>query len=62
MPGLNSAVPRQQMGHSSEKMTALYTGQIPLEDVKAAISKVQSSSKSGNNIVVLENVENESAA
>jgi len=43
-------------------MTALYTGQIPLEDVKAAISKVHSSSKSGNKIVVLENVENESAA
>jgi hypothetical protein len=50
------------MGHSSEKMTALYTGQIPLEDVKAAISKVQSSSKSGNKIVVLQNMENESAA
>ena len=62
LSGLNSAVLRQQMGHSSEKMTALYTGQIPLEDVKAAISKVQSSSKSGNKIVVLENVENESAA
>jgi hypothetical protein len=50
------------MGHSSEKMTAIYTGQIPLEEVKAAFSKVQSSSKSGNKIVVLENVENEPAA
>lgn len=62
LSGLNPAVLRQQMGHSSEKMTALYTGQIPLEEVKAAFSKVQSSAKSGNKIVVLENVENESAA
>ena len=62
LSGLNSAVLRQQMGHSSEKMTALYTGQIPLGEVKAAFSKVQSSSKSGNKIDVLENVENEPAA
>ena len=62
LSGLNPAVLRQQMGHSSEKMTALYTGQIPLEEVKAAFSKVQHSSKSGNKIVVLENVENEPAA
>ena len=59
LSGLNPAVLRQQMGHSSEKMTALYTGQIPLEEVKAAFSKAQLSSKSGNKIVVLEN---ESAA
>jgi len=27
------------MGHSSQKMTALYSGQIPLKAVKAAFSK-----------------------
>jgi hypothetical protein len=43
-------------------MTALHTGQIPLKEVEAAFSKVQSSSKSGNKIDVLENMENESAA
>jgi hypothetical protein len=59
---LNPAVIRQQMGHSSEKMTAHYTGQIPLEEVKAAFSKAKFSSKSGNKIVVLENMENEPAA
>jgi len=62
LSGLNPAVLRQQMGHSSEKMTALYTRQIPLEEVKAAFSKVQLSSRSGSKIVVLENVENEPAA
>lgn len=62
LSGLNPAVIRQQMGHSSATMTALYTGKIPLEEVRAAYSKVQVSSQSGNKIVVLENVENESAA
>jgi integrase len=62
LSGLNPAVLRQQMGHCSEKMTALYTGQIPLGEVKAAFSKVQSSAKSGNKIDVLENMENEPAA
>ena len=62
LSGLNPAVLRQQMGHSSEKMTALYTGQIPLQEVKAAFSKIRSSRKSGNKIDVLENMENESAA
>jgi len=62
LSGLNPAVIRQQMGHSSATMTALYTGQIPLEEVRAAFSKVRFSSKSGNKIDVLENMENESAA
>ena len=64
LSGLNPAVLRQQMGHSvgSAAMTALYTGQIPLKEVEAAFSKVQSSSKFGNKIDVLENMENESAA
>jgi integrase len=64
LSGLNPAVLRQQMGHSvgSAAMTALYTGQIPMKEVKAAFSKIQSSAKSGNKIDVLENMENESAA
>ncbi len=53
LSGLNPAVIRQQMGHSSEKMTAQYTRQIPLEEVKAAFSKVHFSSKSGKKIDVL---------
>jgi len=36
-------------------MTAHYTGQIPVENVLAAL-------KNGNKIVVLENMENEAAA
>jgi len=38
LAGMNAAVLRQQMGHSSAAMTARYTGQIPLEDVRAAFS------------------------
>jgi len=34
LAGMNAAVLRQQMGHSSAAMTARYTGQIPLEDVR----------------------------
>jgi hypothetical protein len=45
------------MGHSSAAMTARYTGEIPLEQVQAAFS-----SKFGNEIVVLENMENEAVA
>jgi hypothetical protein len=30
----NPAVIRQQMGHASAAMTALYTGELPLEDVR----------------------------
>jgi hypothetical protein len=51
------AVIRQQMGHTSAAMTRLYTGEIPLEHVQAEFS-----SKNGNRIVVLENMENEAAA
>ncbi|HMD44460.1 MAG TPA: tyrosine-type recombinase/integrase, partial [Candidatus Acidoferrum sp.] len=57
LAGLNPAVQRQQMGHSSAAMTARYTGEIPLEQVRAAFS-----SKFGNEIVVLENMENEAVA
>jgi len=45
------------LGHASAAMTALYTGEIPLEHVQAEFS-----SKIGNQIVVLENMENEAFA
>jgi hypothetical protein len=48
------AVIRQQMGHTSQRMTALYSGEIPLDQVRAAFS-----SKTGTKNVVLENKENE---
>jgi hypothetical protein len=35
---MNPAVLRQQMGHISAVMTARYTGEIPLEQVRAAFS------------------------
>jgi integrase len=35
LAGVNPAVIRQQMGHASTAMTALYTGEIPLEDVRS---------------------------
>jgi integrase len=38
LAGLNPAVQRQQMGHSSSVMTAKYTGEVPLEQVRAAFS------------------------
>jgi len=57
LAGLNPAVIRQQMGHSSAAMTALYTGEIPLDKIQSEFS-----SKFGPKIVVLENMENEAAA
>src|SRR5262245_23818034 len=54
LSGLNPAVIRQQMGHSSATMTALYTGEIPLNEVRPAFSKV----KNG----ILEKMENEEAS
>jgi integrase len=57
LAGVNPAVIRQQMGHTTAAMTRLYTGEIPAEDVASAFSK-----KFGNQIVVLENMENEAAA
>jgi len=47
LSGMNPAVLRQQMGHSSAVMTARYTGEIPLEQVRAAFSTME-----------LENMEN----
>jgi integrase len=57
LAGINPAVIRQQMGHTSQRMTALYSGEIPLDQVVAAFS-----SKTGTKNVVLENMENEAAA
>jgi integrase len=57
LAGMNLAVLRQQMGHSSHAMTVRYTGEIPLEQVRAAFSF-----SNGNKIVVLENMENEAVA
>jgi integrase len=57
LAGLNPAVIRAQMGHTSAEMTRLYTGEIPIENVQAEFS-----AKFGNQIDVLENVENEAAA
>lgn len=52
LAGLNPAVLRQQMGHSSQAMTTRYTGELPLEQVKLSFGF-------GKQIVVLENMENE---
>jgi integrase len=38
LAGIKPAVIRQQMGHSSERMTTLYSGEIPLDQVRAAFS------------------------
>jgi hypothetical protein len=38
---MNPAVLRQQMGHSSAVMTARYTGEIPLDAVLEAFSKME---------------------
>jgi integrase len=57
LAGVNHAVLRQQMGHSSHEMTVRYTGEIPLEQVRAAFSV-----QNGRKIVVLENMENEVVA
>jgi hypothetical protein len=47
---------RQQMGHSTESMTRLYSGEIPIEQVQAEFSKKRRFP------VQLENMENEAAA
>jgi integrase len=51
LAGLNQAVQRQVMGHSSATMTELYTGEIPQSDVVAAFGKLE-----------LETMETEAAA
>ena len=41
LSGLNPAVIRQQMGHSSATMTALYTGEIPLKGGPGSVFQSQ---------------------
>ena len=41
LAGMNPAVLCQQMEHSSAVMTARYTGEIPLEQVRAAFSSME---------------------
>jgi integrase len=43
--GVSPAIIRQQMGHSDARMTTLYTGEIPLRDVREAFSRVQDKAK-----------------
>jgi hypothetical protein len=50
------AVIRQQMGHTSAGMTRLYSGEIPIEQVRAEFSKKNQLSAE------LENMENEVSA
>lgn len=59
LAGINPAVIRQQMGHTSQRMTALYSGEIPFDEVQAAFVL---QTRSGNQNIVLENKENEAAA
>lgn len=56
LAGMNPACQRQQMGHTSATMTALYTGKIPLAKVREAFSEM---TMKGPEIVVSENKENE---
>jgi hypothetical protein len=48
---------RQQMGHASAAMTTLYTGEIPLEQIRTEFSM-----KFANKIDVLETMETGAAA
>ena len=57
LAGINPAIIRQQMGHTTAAMTRLYSGEIPNADVEAEFSM-----KFGNKIDVLEKMENEVAA
>jgi integrase len=57
LAGMNPAVHRQMMGHSSAAMTALYSGEIPAEQIRADFSR-----RNGPRIVVSENKENSAAA
>jgi integrase len=56
LAGIVPAVIRQQMGHTTAAMTRLYSGEIPIEQVRAEFSKRKRFS------VELENMENEISA
>ena len=57
LAGIVPAVIRQQMGHTTAAMTSLYSGEIPIEQVKAEFSM-----KNRLGVVQLEKMENEAAA
>lgn len=38
LAGVSRTILRQQMGHADEKMTDLYSGEIPLEQVRAVLA------------------------
>ncbi|MGB2627939.1 MAG: hypothetical protein WAK20_14220 [Candidatus Acidiferrum sp.] len=54
---IKTAVIRQQMGHASAAMTAFYTGEIPLEQIRTEFS-----TKFGSKIDVLETMETDATA
>jgi hypothetical protein len=54
---MNPAVLRQMMGHSSAAMTARYSGEIPIESIRADFVR-----RNGPKIVVMENKENAQVA
>jgi len=49
LAGMNPAVLRQQMGHSSSAMTARYTGEIPVESVRAEQRRIAAARLVGTN-------------
>ena len=54
LPGMNPAVLRQQMGHSSAVMTARYTGEIPLEQMRTAFSSMElENMKNGRSVLAV---------
>jgi integrase len=57
LAGMNPAVLRQQMGHTSSAMTARYTGQLPLAYVQADFSR-----RNGPKSIESENKENRHVA
>lgn len=46
---MNPAVLRQQMGHSSSAMTVRYTGEIPVESVRAEQRRIAAARLVGTN-------------
>ncbi|MDR3720770.1 MAG: tyrosine-type recombinase/integrase [Candidatus Acidoferrales bacterium] len=50
LAGMNGAVQREMMGHTSAEMTKRYSGQIPIEEIQADFSR-----RNGPQIVVSEN-------
>jgi integrase len=57
LSGMNPAVLRQMMGHSSAAMTMRYSGEVSLAQIEADFAR-----RNGPKIVVMENRENEAVA